>query len=402
MRSCPREILRRRPGLSAIVLLGGGIAYWMACQPGIYARGYPPIDPFWQFMPWLWPIPALVSAIFENDRRIRNRQLLVYSLAVGFVMGGVLGGGAVPRRVSIMDMLAGALIAGPVTFCIAWILERIAQRALGLLREFELTDKCRKCNYCIRYLSDARCPECGEPFDARWTDPGFAPPPVTTQPWKTRILAVLLVAVGAMTPFGFDAVSLDSAVADGRAAAERDWAAGNSILYIRRQECYWLPEGTYDVDTGMLVRSIHGGRDREAFQEAYRDVVRQKLDKQGPPKRKPGVLNREEIKSLLNSSRFSDVPEFPFRLNEQVTVNRDARYTSISRRWQDGCGSFSTSNTSGPVRYAGPDDANGIAFLLIDDALLMSFTPAGELLQQVEVENGEVVDPRRASQPDGG
>lgn len=167
MRVGMREVLRPRPYVSAGILLAGVVALWFSCQRAIYARGYPPIDPFWQAMPWLWVFPLLVSAIYDRDRKRRFWQLLCYSVAVGFVLGGALGPGLVPRRVSVWDMLWGAAFMSPFVLGASWILDRGAQKALSYLRQFELSDKCAKCNYCIRHLTEARCPECGEPFDPR-------------------------------------------------------------------------------------------------------------------------------------------------------------------------------------------------------------------------------------------
>ena len=392
--SWAHETVRIRPYTSAAVLAAGAVAYWFACQRAIYARGYPPIDPFWQAMPWLCVFPIFVSAIYDNDRKRRIWELIAYSIVVGFVLGGVLAAKATPRFVSIHDMALGIVFYSPFVFALSWVLERLTQRALGLIRQFELSDRCAKCGYCIRHLDKPRCPECGEPFDEKWLDESFQPPRAAKHPWRTRIVAGLLIAAGVGAPFAYHGYALSGAAARGRADAESDWERGEALLYVQLGDRFVLSYDTYDIDTGLLMRRARGGLENETYAQAYQHVIDGKLAQFGPPPKPQGLLTREDVKTLLASNRLVILTEFPFRLTDQVTVSQDASYTTVSRRYRNGgSSSFAIGGTkNAPVRYANLAEHADAIVLLVGD-MLMTFAPDGRLLQHHYVEDAEVADP---------
>jgi hypothetical protein len=344
-------------------------------------------------MPWLWVFPILLSAIFDADRKRRLWHLAGYSMAVGFVLGGVFGGGATPRFVSIRDMALGIVLYSPFVFALSWGLEHLAQRGLCLVLQFELSDRCSKCGYCIRHLDRPRCPECGEPFDEKWLDESFQPPRAAKHPWRTRMIAGLLVALGAGAPFVYHEYALLSAAARGRGDAETDWERGEAVLYLGSEEGLLTSDGTYDIDSGLRLRRIRGGLEDQTYARAYREVIDSKLRRFGAPPRPAQVLTRDDVRTLLASDRLSLVGGFPFRLNDRVTVSRDSEYTTVSLTQHDGSSSFSIGSSAHvPVRHVTLGDHGGVVVLVLGDWLLMTLSPDGYLLQEIWVEGGEVED----------
>ncbi|MGD8451817.1 MAG: hypothetical protein PVJ57_08365 [Phycisphaerae bacterium] len=389
-----RDVLRRRPWLSAAILAGGAIVYWLLCWPAVSASVFTPVDPFWGFMRWLWPIPVLLSAICENRRWTRTWQLLLYALAVGYVFRITFHSPLylLLYRPTLATCMQRTAVGGGIVFAAAWCLEQVAQYSLRFVRGFETQGLCQRCGYCILHLPEPRCPECGRPFD-----PEHATSALTSResarPRRTQIVAIALILAGASTPFVLQAISNGVAAAQGRAAAKNDWAADCPLFHIDRSATPWLTSNTYDVDTGMLLRSFGAGLRTKPFEEAYHAAILKQLARYGPPPRRPDVLDREQIKALLASGRFVDVSEDHFHLNNVLIT----RYSfdpmwPIKGRPDAPPGWFEIGSFGCPVSCAYSDDASGVAYLLLKDTLLVSFAPDGSVLQQVALDQDGVAD----------
>ena len=117
----------RRPNFATGILVLGAIGYALLCSPAIGRRGYPPIDPFWLGVTYMWFLPVCVSALFDSVKfPSRRHQLMIYALATAFFYAGTMGG-AVPRNMNLLGMLLGTIIYGPFHLIVLFILEYVLQ-----------------------------------------------------------------------------------------------------------------------------------------------------------------------------------------------------------------------------------------------------------------------------------
>lgn len=310
-----REIITRRPRLSLIILGAGAVAFWLLCQPAIWTRGYPRIEPFWRAMPWLWLVPVFISAVFDDNKRRRNRTLILFGLFSGIVWSGAWGSLITPRNMSLSKMIIGGVFYGPVCIGVTLFLERIWQRFIGKFRQFSDDDRCRKCKYTIRHLTVARCPECGTPFDPRWLNANEGPLEPTARPWRTSAIILIVLAVATSSPFVFHTVMIGRAVRLGRDTARKDWQAGSAVLYFdyfNRAPLLANKASPKDPLSGLPLRPATKGLETESYQSAYNAEIEAELTSVGKAYITQYVFSNEVLESLLNSVRFWDIPELPY------------------------------------------------------------------------------------------
>src|SRR6187200_62195 len=81
-----KAVVPRREPVSIIILVIGSVVYALLCGPAIVQRGFPPIDPVWTGMTFLWVIPLMISCWFDTyafeSRRI---HLCVYAIGTAFI-----------------------------------------------------------------------------------------------------------------------------------------------------------------------------------------------------------------------------------------------------------------------------------------------------------------------------
>jgi uncharacterized paraquat-inducible protein A len=113
------------------------------------------------------------KAVAEMDRRMRakNRWVFGYAFFVGMVVGNVaasvlrdtvLRGTPVPGFLVhvVLGLLVGVLVGW-----VQWLFRRSAQQELRLYLREQGIPVCLHCGYNLRGQVEARCPECGRPFD---------------------------------------------------------------------------------------------------------------------------------------------------------------------------------------------------------------------------------------------
>jgi hypothetical protein len=108
------------------ILTLGGLLYAVLCLPAIGQRGYPPLDPFWDIVPFFWFAPILLSGVFDTGPlEERKWPIGVYALFTAFFDSGTLVA-VVPKQTSPLEMAVLTVIAyGPVHLAIAFGLEAI-------------------------------------------------------------------------------------------------------------------------------------------------------------------------------------------------------------------------------------------------------------------------------------
>jgi hypothetical protein len=341
--------LRPSREIAALCLYGGLLCVFMLSGPAITRRGYPEIDPWMLALPWLWPVPILLAVPFRQAPRLRDWRMLLYCLGVGAVLGGAFAPVAVPRDVSLLDMIAGAgLYLLPVR------IGALALEALGLLVLHAMG--IRQAGAALPPLDDAVT---GERVVRVWA-----------------YLAVVGVAAVAF-PFVYHHVAVESARQAGARTAGRDWAAGEAWWPVMMDEPEWSPTAaeTFDVKTGLPIMLVFEGLVEETWWESYRSVVRQKLAEYGPAPMVEYLLMEEEFRDFVAQGRFEPLDDHAFRFGT-TTFHADGSITAPNIRIGGGLGR----------RYRAVLPEKGGALVVIGYGSIYVFHPDGRYIQSAPYE----------------
>jgi hypothetical protein len=340
------------------ILLVGGVLYGALCMPSIEQRGYPPLDPFWEAMRFLWIFPLLLSAVFDRrPLQLRARPIAIYALVTAFFDSGTLVV-VVPNSVSLIGMLFLTLFPyGPVHFAIAFLLEVVIQR---VRRRFRRTDAASD-----RSLLESR---------ARWT----------------VVCGILIVAVA--TPIVFRRMSFWDADRRGRAQAEQNWADGKAVIY-GRLDMRTLGNGLEvirycDYQTGLRRRPRI---DLSHFGAAYNHRIAQLVAEFGVPAWSMRRLlpSDEDLLTALGSNELPEIHKLPYDVSDSIVVGGEGALT----RWNStsvadrGSISIITKQTSTAIGgdihrvYVGRlAKYPGVIFIRGDKKWITAFTEDGEEL----------------------
>ncbi len=270
-----------------LVFCVGGCVYWIACMPAIQQRGYPPIDPFWEAIPFLWFIPLVISAAFD-DRPIRKRAwpIIAYAFATGFVDSGTLVN-AVPHRANAVGMLLMTIFFyGPIHTVVAFALEGILQLTRLLARR--LPSLPRRVGLSLR--------------------------------WAAIIL--LLATCAAAPPIIREVVIARKHMA-ARDRAREDWREHSAGVFSR-DRCFRTIGGVelcdaYDATTGLRLqwRGAFFGYD-----DAYNAEIFKQISVEGIPEwsMKPHLVGDDELIKMLDSTEMTAVVGYPADISPSVTV----------------------------------------------------------------------------------
>ena len=316
----------RRPEWSIAILAAGGVAYLFACIPSINARGYPPLDPFWAAMRFLWVAPLALSALFDSWRfKARWWQLVAYSLATGWV-DAATETLMVPRSV---DPLGTAVMTiffyGPVHFVVSLLVEATLQGILGIGR-------------------DLVEPSTVESLPLR--------PQFSLLTWFV-VFTIVCASIG--FPFAMSSFVKGDSRSRGRRQAEKDWKAQCAVIYSRDAPQSFRHRGaelSYEFDrrTGLPLKHVFGDH---GFRAAYNQRIQQLLHSQGnPPWTMKAKLPPPEILvDLLTSRELAEVTSIPHDVTTNIVVFRKGTIT----RW----GSTSSSEDDS-LSIATPEGMLGI------------------------------------------
>ena len=304
-------------GSTAVILTLGGIFYAVLSGPAITQRGYPPIDPFWAAMPFLWIVPILLSAVFDTRSiKSRARPLAVYAIATAFFFTGTIFS-IVPHFVDPLAMAMMTVVFSPVHLAIAFGLEAFVQAARRLLHRVVK----------IRPVIRSRL---------RW------------------FVAVTLLAGSIGAPFMFRKAVLTHSHSNARQDADQAWSERRAEIYIRdldeREIDGVSVQSDYDRETGLrLHRSFHDF----GYGEAYNNRVYELLAERGVPawSMKAHLVRDEDLIRMLDSDQFTMIKDFPHELTDSIVLFK--RGTVV--RW----GSTSTNSGDG-VSIATPSALLGL------------------------------------------
>jgi hypothetical protein len=241
-------------------------------------------------MVWMWVPGVVISAVFSDLTRRRVRDLLVYAIATGFVVSWSTVW-MVPSYKNAIGALFGLIYYAPSQTIQVLGIELVSQAILFLLRRFVPTGYCDACGYCLKGLIEARCSECGKPFDpsllkgeqATKTTPIFLR-------WTTYLTVLLLIA-SAFVPSAYREHAYAMQAAGGQRRAEDDYATGSITWYVTQEELGAMTdeqrrrfsdiEFQDDPRSGMHLREVWQDWQHKYFQEAYRRTIERKLREAG-------------------------------------------------------------------------------------------------------------------------
>ncbi len=269
----------------------GGVFYAFLCGPAIGRRGYPPIDPAWMAVTFLWVVPVLLSATIDTRPfRQRLHDLAIYCVATAFIDAATFGG-TVPRHVTFLGTLIDTVILfGPLHLVVGTILDGFVQLIRSMARFAAYT----------------------------------LPPTVrSATPWLA--FAALLALAGAF-PFVFRAYSFAELAHRGRTQAEKDWNDQCAQVYVDWSDPFkYAGDSTlineYDRTTGL--KKSHRHRETQ-YVEAYNERIAELLREHGIPdwSMKDHLVDASDLIGMLDSAEMDPIEQFPYEINENIILFR--------------------------------------------------------------------------------
>ncbi len=264
-----RDRIAADPDLARKILVAGALLHFMICLPLFGRRGFPEVDPFFLGAMWLWIPPVFISAVFSRFNRQRRLDLVWYSLAAGFVISwGSID--LVPSRKNPLSAMLGLVIYAPLTLGMVAVVELLSRGILSRLRMFVAADRtCEQCGYSLIGLVEARCPECGTPFDAEMLDESYTPK--VTRPLcrrATYFIAAMTIA-GAAWPIVYRKYAFDERRRAGATRALADWQANTPCWFVSPEEMDAFSPDQHDavIDAEFGLKPMPGWNVRRMWRD---------------------------------------------------------------------------------------------------------------------------------------
>jgi hypothetical protein len=299
-------------------------------------------------MPWLWIVPIVLSGLFDAATQVRKWSVGIYTILSAIFFAGTFVS-IVPHHVNIVDMLLATVFPwGPLNLLIAFAVEAISQLVFSLLhiREKSLTSNATK-----------------------------------MRPFRAGSLIVVVLAFAVSFPFACRAVSFQAARSSAKVDAERDWASGRAIWYVRRgdQEAFGASGGCYSVDNGLKTEAVKPGVTAAIYCDAYRDVVKRKLSEFGPAGKIKDLCTKADLNVWIKAGRFQRVQSFP--------LTQGAAEISLKGYNVKGFGNVACfrGEPSAFLYYATIPEKKDALVVITDDSVWI-FDKTGELLQSIDFE----------------
>ena len=270
-------------------MIGAGV-YFLACVPLYGRRGFPERDPFWLAMLWLWVPPVVLSAIYMPLNRTRAKHLLGYILVAAYI-ASLSTINMVPSYKGPFEAVLDLPLFAPLMLVGVLAVELAAQTFLPILRSFSTHPYCAKCGYLLTGLPEPRCPECGIAFSAEQLDSAYSPESSPRLRRRTTALVLVIVLLSLAWPFVYRRQAYASLAADGKLTAQEDWARGQAVWHVAREEVDAMtPEQQdrysdllfqKDPASGLRIDMLSHDPMQRAWQTSYRQVIEQKLHESG-------------------------------------------------------------------------------------------------------------------------
>lgn len=290
---------QRRPVIATGILVVGSISHALLCGPAISCRGYPPIDPIWYGVTFLWPIPIVISAYFDSIQfGARRNQLIIYALVTAFFSAGTVVS-MVPRQMGLGEMLLGTIFFGPLHLLATFGLEYVTQ---------------------LLYLNGRRLVD-RDAENSRANFTLFAL--LAFFAWISLILGI---------PLGYKSFVMGFVNNSAIERANDDWRT-NALVYRDNDDEVVEIDGRtvqYDFDRETGLQLEHRRPDL-GFRDRYNARISELIELQGIPKYsiKSIMPHPDDLIKLLDSTEMSLVETFPVDLTENIHLMRRGTLT----RW---------------------------------------------------------------------
>lgn len=323
-----RKDIPRRPELASSILVGGAVVYGFLCLPAIGQRGYPPIDPVWTGVTFLWIFPIAVSALFDSLWfRSRRVHLVIYALATAFIFSGTIVT-VVPRMVNPLETLLGVVLFGPAHLVMGFCVEGVMQLLL----------------WPTRRLVE---PEASKEHDGI--------PRISLLTW---MIAHSLICMTIGFPFAFRSLAFASLRARAVAKANADWADGQAVIYRDRSErgAENMVDYEVDLETGF---EIEYGIDHLGFRAAYNQRIAQLVAERGLPawSIKRFIPSEAKLRAMLDSTEMVEVTSFPYDVTANIALMRRGTLTRWGSTMSSGGDELSIVTKPGTIKGVGAGTA---------------------------------------------
>lgn len=293
-------------------------------------------------MPWLWIMPIVLSGLFDHNPTSRKPSIIIYTFVASFFFCGTLVF-SIPRSSSFAGMIFPTLfLIGPLNLLVALVIEEVSQYLFQFLRISENSSSL----ICLR-----------------------------------NFIAVAILGLAVTFPFAYRTIDFHAARVDGRAKAERDWANGEAVWYMKRDDpAMFGADGgnTYSVANGLKTERMKPGVTAAVYCEAYRAAVGQKLAQFGPTEKVKDLFTEAELQALIKGGRFKQVESFPLK---QGTTEITLSGYKIST------GQACFRGTPSKFLYSANIAEKKNALVVINDDNIWIFTGDGQLLQSVDYDD---------------
>lgn len=381
--------IREHRWIAPAILAVGAFAYGILCLPLIGQRGYPPLDPVWDGVGWLWIGPVPLSALFAHPGRPpRRRHLLAYSLVTGLIASATTVG-MIPKRLDPFEMLIQTPFFAGFIFLGAWLTDEAFRPIARRIRVFIPEENCQKCGYFLRHLTEARCPECGVKFDVRLLNESFEPMKLYTGPVRTTTAACLILVACAAFPFVYQRVSIEVSEREGVAAADEDWAANQVIRYYFRGDASAVLEGSIDPLTGLRTRRVMKGLLEETYARSYNARIDARIARGERLQRTSNFLTVAELRAVSEDRSLCEIREFPFRRGPVTISQRDGG--TVVEGFESRSFSGMTVSPQRRVFHTVLTSKGELEIVAIDDTVIV-FSPTGEWFQTVDRSRLDLID----------
>jgi hypothetical protein len=275
-------MLAKPPSTNVLVI--GGFLYIVLCGPAITQRGFPPLDPAWTAMTYLWIFPILLStAVPRPPFRRYLQELLAYCLVTALFNAAAVVID-VPKVIDLSTMLIMTLVFfAPLHLIVGLLVVGIAGG--------------------LRAITRRLAPRLG--------------PAVARGAHIVAIGGTVVLAIA--FPLAFREWTFLVERVHARTQAEEEWNAGAAGLY--EQPSGDRVEHQYDPATGLRYRDQwHETR----FSKAYNQRVRELLAEQGVPawSMQKYLVPDNELLALLDADDFDAVITFPHEVNANIVLIR--------------------------------------------------------------------------------
>lgn len=289
------QSIPRRPKLAIAILILGAIVHAGLCGPAIDCRGFPPLDPIWYGITFLWPVPVLISAFFDSDKfGNRRKQLVAYSLVTAFFTAGTTVD-VIPRSVDPLWMIMNTIFIGPIHLLITLAVECLAQLFYSFGRQ--LVEK--------------------ETANGRFAFSLFSF--LCLFSWIGIVLGVPIAYTNSVYE-----MSRRSAVQK----ANEDWE--HEALVYRDHEPKLLGdcvlEYRFDPETGLKFEESYT---KLNFGDFYNERIEELIEEQGlPPYSIQELMPKpSQLIAMLDSTDLDLIDSFPADLNNNISLIREGRFS---------------------------------------------------------------------------